>query len=121
MNIDTDTRKVLAIIAIVAILIYLFGRSNTEGYERDVIGGSYGKVQDEIFWYPYPDMPHPGTRHVKYDPTGKVHSSSYIYPDHNVTVNEPHNCEETKCGPAFAGEDVKCYNCPQYKRYDSGL
>ena len=121
MNMDDDTQKLLAIIAIIAILLFIFGfRNQNEGYERAVTGGSYGQVQNEIFWHPYPDMPHPGTRHIKYDPLGKVHSASYVYPDYNATVNEPHNCKEVGCGPAFSGEDAKCYRCQQPKRYDSG-
>lgn len=124
MNIDDNTTKILLIIG-VALVTYFLIKNNTEGYQRVVGGGEYGKPQNEIYWYPYPNTPHPGlhspgTRHVKYDPLDKVHSVSYIYPDNNTTVNEPHNCDEIGCGNAFKNEDVKCYKCPQLKAYDSG-
>ncbi len=119
MNMDKDTQNVLLVVAVIFVVWYLL-KDRREGYERAVIGGEYGQVQNEIFWWPYPEMEYPGTRHAKYDPVDRVHSVSYVYPDFDTTVNEPHGCMQMKCPPAFTDEDVKCYSCPQMKYYDSG-
>ncbi len=121
-----DNRKLLLIIAVGVVLFYFLNsrKSTKEGYERAVTGGSYGKVQNEMLWYPYPNQPLVengyGPRHAKYSPGDKVHSVSYVYPDYNATVNEAHGCVGMPCPPAFGGEDVMCYRCPQPKVYDSG-
>jgi len=122
MNFELN-QQVLLIIALAVILFYFMRNDDVEGYGRPVVGGSYGPVQNEIFWYPYPHQPtieNPGTRHAKYSPRHKVHAVSYVHPDFNTTVNEAHGCTDMTCPPAFAGEDVKCYGCPQRKGMDSG-
>jgi len=123
MNLNDQTKQVLLIIAVLGLLFYfLHERSESEGYERVAIGGSYGKIQNEMLWYPYPQqpLPHPGTRHAKFSPCGKLHGSSYVHPDFNATINEPHGCNGIPNPPAFRGEDVQSYQCPQPKAYDSG-
>jgi len=121
MNLNDQTKQVLLIIVVLGILFFFLYRRR-EGYERVAIGGSYGKVQNEMLWYPYPQqpLPRPGTRHAKYSPCGKLHSSSYVHPDFNTTINEPHGCRAIPNAPAFRGEDVKSYQCPQPKVYNSG-
>jgi hypothetical protein len=120
---NTETQKLLFIFVVIAILFYFLNpTSTTEGYARPVMGGSYGGVQNEIYWnYPHlPTIENPSKRHAKYSVGDKVHAVSYVYPDMNATVNEAHDCVEMPCPPAFGDEDVMCYKCPQPKRFDSG-
>ena len=63
MNFELN-QQVLLIIALAVILFYFMRNDDVEGYGRPVVGGSYGPVQNEIFWYPYPHQPtieNPGT------------------------------------------------------------
>ena len=141
MNLDLNDQSkqvLLLIVVIAAILYYLHERREKEGYERAVIGGEYGQVQNEIFYHNYPHHTHPrlpmtGPRYAKYslgerhkqvlEPCDKLHSVSYVNQDANTTINEPHRCSIMQNPPAFSGaqdSDVVSYGCPQPKVFNSG-
>ena len=127
-TLDEKTRRTIVTIVVVVLVLYLISwltgiPKGPEGYERPVVGGSYGAVPNEIFWYPYPselDFEEPATRYAKFSPSGELFSLSFVNPDHDTTVNEPHNCKVIPNPPAFAGQDIVSMVCPQEKYHDSG-
>lgn len=124
MKLTDEQKKVAIVVIVVIIILLLFGRYNSsEGYERVPIGGSYGQVSNEMLQWPYPSMlnfMNVPRRFAKYSEDGKLFSISYVNPDLDTTVNEPHNCRVIDNPPALAGQNVVTMVCPQRKVFDSG-
>ena len=124
MKLTDEQKKIAAVVVAVIIVLLLFGMYNSkEGYDRVPIGGSYGQVQNEMYQWPYPsplDFMNAPRRYAKYSRDGKLFSISYVNPDLDTTVNEPHDCTIVENPPALAGQNVVTMVCPQRKVYDSG-
>ncbi len=124
-TLDEKTTRAIIAVVVVVLILYLISwfTSSPEGYARPVVGGSYGAVPNEIFWWPYPselDFEEPATRYAKFSPSGELFSISFVNPDNDTTVNEPHNCKIIPNPPAFAGQNIVSMVCPQEKFIDSG-